>query len=62
MSTLEGYLEGKNADGIRLFRRFRQLAERCGPSETVVRRTIVYFRRKRIFAGAFVNGRRLELS
>lgn len=35
--------------------------ERCGPSELAPLRTVVHWKRNRIFAGAFVNGRRLEL-
>jgi Domain of unknown function (DUF5655) len=34
----------------------------CGPSEIAVRRTIVYWKRKRVFVGAFIQGRRLELN
>ena len=36
--------------------------EARGPSELVVRRSIVYWRRERIFAGAFPLGKRLELN
>jgi hypothetical protein len=45
-----------------LFARFRELVEACGPSEEVERTTIVYWRRERIFAGAFVKSGRLELN
>ncbi len=55
------FLAGENPQGVALFRRFQELVEACGPSEVAVRKTAVYFRRKRIFAGGFVNGRRLEI-
>jgi hypothetical protein len=60
--TLEEYLDGKNAGAVELFLRFQGLVEGCGPSELAPRRTIVYWRRKRVFAGAFVEGRRLGLN
>jgi hypothetical protein len=59
--TIDEYLDGKNADGVALFRRFQVLVEACGPSDAAVSRTVVYFRRSRVFAGGFVTGRRLEL-
>jgi hypothetical protein len=61
VATVEDFLDDKNADGVRLFRRFQNLAERCGPSTIDVKRTIVWWKRKRIFAGANVNGRRLDV-
>ncbi len=60
-ATVEEFLEGKNADGVRLFRRFHALVEACGPCGPSPSRTVVYFRRTRVFAGGFVNGRRLEI-
>ena len=45
-----------------LFHAFSGLAAGCGESELVVRKSIVYWRRTRIWAGAFCNGRRLELN
>ena len=60
-TDLDDYLADKNPQGVRLFRRFEQLVQECGPSEPAVSRTVVYFRRKRVFAGGFVSGRRLEI-
>jgi hypothetical protein len=60
--TLEEFLAGKDAGAVALFHRFRALVEACGPSELVVRKSIVYWRRERIFAGAFPLGKRLELN
>ncbi len=34
---------------------------RCGASQPAVSRTVVYFKRRRTFAGAFVRGRTLEI-
>jgi hypothetical protein len=45
-----------------LFRGFQELVERCGASEEAPRSSIVYWRRTRIFAGAFIERRRLELN
>jgi Domain of unknown function (DUF5655) len=59
--TIDEFLEGKNAEGVELFRRFQAMVEACGPSEPSVSRTVAYFRRTRVFAGGFVAGRRLEL-
>jgi hypothetical protein len=36
-------LEGKNAKGVALFRRFQTIVEACGPSEAAVSRTVVFF-------------------
>jgi uncharacterized protein DUF5655 len=60
--TIESYLQGQDPDAVALFRRFQQLVEQCGPSDPALRRTIVYWRRKRIFAGAYIERRRLELN
>jgi hypothetical protein len=60
--TLEEYLADKNPDAVALFGRFQELVEACGPSEIRPKRTIVYWARKRVFAGAFVEARRLELN
>ena len=60
--SVEAYLEGRNADAVELFRRFQALVERCGPSEVAPRTSIVYWKQQRVFAGAFINGRRLELN
>ena len=62
LPSVEAYLEGKSPDGIALFRRFEEMVHRCGPSEPAPRRSIVYWKRNRVFAGAFVEGRRLELN
>jgi hypothetical protein len=60
--TLDEYLHDKNAQAVALFERFAELVDACGESELVVRKSIVYWRRSRIWAGAFCNGRRLELN
>ncbi|MBA2462289.1 MAG: hypothetical protein H0V45_11085 [Actinobacteria bacterium] len=62
LASVDAYLEGKNEDAVRLFRRFQQLVQRCGPSEASPHSTIVYWKRRRVFAGAYVQGRRLELN
>ncbi len=61
-ATVEAYLEWKDAAAVRLFRAFEELIDGCGRSEAAPRRTIVYWKRARVFAGAFVDGRRLELN
>ena len=58
---VNAFLAGKNAVAVDLFRRFQELVDACGSAEAVVRKTAVYWRRTRIFAGGFVNGRRLEI-
>ena len=61
--TVDDYLATVTNESARdLFRRFQTMVEACGPSETAARRTIVYWKRTRVFAGAFVLGRRLELN
>jgi Domain of unknown function (DUF5655) len=62
LESVDAYLEGKSAEGVALFRQFEQLVERCGPSEPAPRSSIVYWKRERVFAGAFVERRRLELN
>ena len=62
LPSVEAYLEGKDPDAVALFRRFEDLVERCGPSEPAPRSSIVYWKRKRIFAGAYLERRRLELN
>jgi hypothetical protein len=62
LDSVESYLHGKDPAAIDLFHRFQQLVERCGPSEPAPRRTIVYWKRKRIFAGAYIERGRLELN
>jgi hypothetical protein len=58
---IEGYLADKCAEGAALFRAFRRLVEACGPSEPAVSKTVVYFKRSRVFCGGFVQGKRLEI-
>lgn len=61
MDEVEKYLEDKDPQAADLFRRFRELALACGDDvETSVSRTVVFFKRKRVFAGAHVRGKRLE--
>jgi len=60
--NIESYLEGKDPAAVALFRRFQKLVERCGASDPAPSRTIVYWRRRRIFAGAYIERRRLELN
>ena len=62
LERVDAYLEGKNPEGVALFRDFQRLIERCGPSAAAPRSSIVYWKRSRVFAGAFINGRRLELN
>ena len=62
LPSVEAYLEGKSPEGIALFRRFEEIVHECGPSEPAPRSSIVYWKRTRVFAGAFVNGRKLELN
>ena len=62
LASVEAYLGDKDARAVELFDRFQQLVEACGPSDVAPRSSIVYWRRERVFAGAYVNGRRLELN
>jgi len=62
LETVDAYLDGKDAGAIELFRRFEQLVEACGPCEPAPRSSIVYWKRNRVFAGAYVERRRLELN
>jgi len=62
LDSVESYLHGKDPAAVKLFHRFQQLVERCGASEPAPRRTIVYWKRKRIFAGAYIERGRLELN
>jgi hypothetical protein len=60
--TVDEYLADKNPKAVALFRRFAALVEACGPSEVTPRKSIVYWKRARIWAGAFCNGKKLELN
>ena len=60
--SVAAYLEGKDPDAVALFRRFEKLVGRCGPSEPAPRSSIVYWKRRRVFAGAYIERRRLELN
>ena len=60
-AAIDKYLANKSENGTRLFRAFQQLVESCGESHPSVSRTIVFFKRARVFAGAAVKGRRLEV-
>jgi hypothetical protein len=62
VASVDAYLEGKDADAVALFRRFEELVDRCGPSEAAPRGSIVYWRRERVWAGAYIERRRLELN
>ena len=62
LDGVEAYLEGKNPDGVALFRQFEKLVEHAGPSEPAPRSSIVYWKRDRVFAGAYIERRRLELN
>lgn len=62
LASVDAYLDGKNAAAVKMFRRFASLVEDCGPSEAAPSASIVYWKRNRVFAGAFVKGRRLELN
>jgi hypothetical protein len=62
LESIDSYLDGKDSVAVKLFRRFQKLVERCGPSEPAPRRTIVYWKRRRIFAGAYIERGRLELN
>ncbi len=62
LATVEVYLGDKDSRAAELFHRFQQLVEACGPSDVAPRSSIVYWKRERVFAGAYVNGRRLELN
>jgi hypothetical protein len=61
--TVDEYLDTVPAgDAREMFLRFQAIVEACGPSEAAARRTIVYWKRARVFAGAFVKSGRLELN
>jgi hypothetical protein len=62
VASVEAYLEGKNADAAELLRSFAEIVARCGPSEVQPHKSIVHWKRERVFAGAYVEGRRLELN
>ena len=62
LDSVEAYLTGRNPDAVGLFREFERLVERCGPSEPAPRSSIVYWKRNRVFAGAYIERRRLELN
>jgi Domain of unknown function (DUF5655) len=62
LDSVEAYLDGKDPAAVALFRRFDELVDRCGPSELAPRSSIVYWKRGHVFAGAFVERRRLELN
>jgi hypothetical protein len=62
LANVAAYLDGKDEEAVALFRRFEELVERCGPSEPAPRSSIVYWKRRRVFAGAYIERGRLELN
>jgi hypothetical protein len=62
LESVEAYLDGKDPGAVALFRAFERMVEECGPSEVAPRSSIVYWRRKRIFVGAYIERARLELN
>jgi hypothetical protein len=62
LESIEAYLEGKDDGAVALFRRFERLVDACGPCEAAPRSSIVYWKRARVFAGAYIERRRLELN
>ena len=62
LESIDAYLDGKEPSAVDLFRSFQGLVETCGVSEAAPRRTIVYWKRKRVFAGAYIERGRLELN
>ena len=62
LDSVEAYLDGKDPDAVALFRRFETLVDRCGQSEPAPRSSIVYWKLSRVFAGAYIERRRLELN
>ena len=56
LAGVEAYLEGRDGAAGSLFRRFEEFVEACGPSESAPRSSIVYWKRKRIWAGAEAAG------
>ena len=61
VESVDAYLDGKNADAVELFHRFEEIVESCGDVEAAPSKTVVFWKRERVFAGAHVDGRRLEL-
>jgi hypothetical protein len=62
LPSVDAYLDGKDPQGVVLFRGFEEIVQRCGPSVVSPSRTIVYWKRQRIFVGAYIERRRLELN
>jgi Domain of unknown function (DUF5655) len=63
LPSVDAYLEGKSPAGVALFRRFERLVERCVRSlRAAPRSSIVYWKRNRVFVGAFIERGRLELN
>jgi Domain of unknown function (DUF5655) len=60
--TVDEYLADKKPEAVALFRQFAELADACGESDVTPRKSIVYWKRKRVWAGAFCNGKKLELN
>jgi hypothetical protein len=57
-----GVAADRAAKEAALFARFQAMVEACGPSEVAPRRTITYWKRARVFAGAWTERGRLELN
>jgi hypothetical protein len=62
LESVEAYLDGKEPGAVALFRAFERMVEECGPSEIAPRSSIVHWRRKRTFVGAYIERARLELN
>jgi len=61
VDSVEAYLAGRDPGAVAFFRKFEELVEACGPVVPAPSKTVVYWKRNRVFAGAHVNGGRLEL-
>ncbi len=59
--TVARYLSDKKPGPVRLFRTFEKMVKACGSSKTEAHKSVVYWKDKRIFAGAFVTSKRLEI-
>jgi hypothetical protein len=59
--ALEVHLRSLAPDVRELWDRFASLVARAGPSETIATRSRIAFKARRIFAGGFFAGGRLEL-
>lgn len=62
LESVGAYLVGRDPRAVTMFRRFEDIVTSCGPCDAAPRKSIVYWKRARVFVGAYIERDRLELN